>query len=63
MHFNQYSTQSRLNNMTTNNYLDDPTEEEALALFKAIKEKFPSGTLGTDKWYIVTVCMHYKAPF
>jgi hypothetical protein len=49
--------------MTTNNYLDDPTEEEALALFKAIKEKFPSGTLGTDKWYIVTVCMHYKAPF
>jgi hypothetical protein len=33
----------------------DPTEEEALALFKAVEEKFPSKSLGDDKWYILTV--------
>jgi hypothetical protein len=33
----------------------DPTEEEALALFKAVEEKFPSKSLGSDKWYILTV--------
>lgn len=33
----------------------DPTEEEALALFKAIEDKFPSKTLGDEKWYILTV--------
>jgi hypothetical protein len=34
----------------------DPTDEEALALFKAVEDKFPSSTLGTEKWYIVLVC-------
>lgn len=33
----------------------DPTDDEALALFKAIEGKFPSTTLGNDKWYILTV--------
>jgi hypothetical protein len=33
----------------------DPTEDEALALFKAIEEKFPSESLGKDKWYLVLV--------
>jgi hypothetical protein len=33
----------------------DPTEDEALALFKAVEERFPSKTLGGDKWYILTV--------
>ncbi|KAF2845834.1 hypothetical protein T440DRAFT_511277 [Plenodomus tracheiphilus IPT5] len=33
----------------------DPTAEEALALFKAVEEKFPSSTLGDDKWYILTL--------
>lgn len=33
----------------------DPTEDEALALFKAIEEKFPSATLGNEKWYILAV--------
>lgn len=33
----------------------DPTDEEALALFKAVEELFPSKTLGKDKWYILTV--------
>ncbi|KAJ4360989.1 uncharacterized protein N0V89_001558 [Didymosphaeria variabile] len=32
----------------------DPTEEEALALFKAVEEKFPSKTVGDDKWYVLT---------
>ncbi|ORX99503.1 hypothetical protein BCR34DRAFT_523200 [Clohesyomyces aquaticus] len=31
----------------------DPTVEEATALFNAIEEKFPSKTLGDDKWYIL----------
>ncbi|KAI4665947.1 uncharacterized protein J4E78_003412 [Alternaria triticimaculans] len=31
----------------------DPTDDEALALFKAIEEKFPSQSLGDDKWYVL----------
>lgn len=31
----------------------DPTNDEALALFTAIEDKFPSSTLGKDKWYIL----------
>ena len=42
--------------MSTNNVPRDPTEEEALAMFKAVEEKFPSVTLGADKWYVLTVC-------
>jgi hypothetical protein len=33
----------------------DPTEDEALALFKAVEQKFPSKSLGDDKWYVLTV--------
>jgi hypothetical protein len=33
----------------------DPTPEEAIRLFEAIEEKFPSKTLGEDKWYLVAV--------
>lgn len=33
----------------------DPTEDEALALFKAVEELFPSTSLGDNKWYILTV--------
>ncbi|KAF2634706.1 hypothetical protein P280DRAFT_538285 [Massarina eburnea CBS 473.64] len=32
--------------------LPDPTENEALALFRAVEYKFPSKTLGSGKWYI-----------
>jgi hypothetical protein len=32
-----------------------PTKSDAIALFEAIQHKFPSGTLGDDKWYLVTV--------
>jgi hypothetical protein len=46
--------------MTASSYPDDPTEDEALAIFAAIERKFPSETLGTNKWYIVTVCVHCK---
>jgi hypothetical protein len=42
--------------MTANVAPEDPTEAEALALFKAIEEKFPSETVGHDKWYVLTVC-------
>ncbi|KAH7136146.1 hypothetical protein B0J11DRAFT_547856 [Dendryphion nanum] len=30
----------------------DPTEEEALALFEAVEEIFPTKTVGKGKWYI-----------
>ncbi|OSS53618.1 hypothetical protein B5807_01272 [Epicoccum nigrum] len=33
----------------------DPTEDEALALFKAVEELFPSKSLGDEKWYILTL--------
>ncbi|OAK99181.1 hypothetical protein IQ06DRAFT_294595 [Phaeosphaeriaceae sp. SRC1lsM3a] len=33
----------------------DPTEEEALALFKSVEERFPSKSLGDDKWYILAL--------
>ncbi|TVY75992.1 hypothetical protein LSUE1_G004270 [Lachnellula suecica] len=32
--------------------IQEPTTEEAVALFKAIEEKFPKQTLGEDKWYL-----------
>ncbi|KAL6157848.1 hypothetical protein ACJQWK_07345 [Exserohilum turcicum] len=42
---------------TTNDILipRERTEDEALALFKAVEEKFPSETLGSDKWYVVVL--------
>jgi len=33
----------------------DPTDDEALALFKSVETLFPSKTLGDNKWYILTV--------
>jgi hypothetical protein len=43
--------------MTTRNILipRDPTDDEALTLFKAVEALFPSQTLGDNKWYILTV--------
>ncbi|KAH6680991.1 hypothetical protein B0J14DRAFT_614364 [Halenospora varia] len=35
--------------------LNRRTAEEAYALFKAIEEKFPTTTLGDDKWYLITL--------
>lgn len=33
----------------------EPVDEEAFTLFRAVEEKFPSKSLGSDKWYIVLV--------
>ncbi|KAK3197663.1 hypothetical protein GRF29_216g856608 [Pseudopithomyces chartarum] len=41
--------------MAAHDFANDPTSEEALALFEAVEEKFPSNTLGDDKWYILTL--------
>lgn len=35
----------------------DPTEAEALALFDAIENKFPSKTLGDNRWYVLAVSL------
>ncbi|KAF2686134.1 hypothetical protein K458DRAFT_363736 [Lentithecium fluviatile CBS 122367] len=39
--------------MAANGFPPDPTEADALALFKSVEEKFPIKTLGSDKWYIL----------
>jgi hypothetical protein len=39
----------------------DPTEDEALALFAALEEQFPSKSLGNDKWYILAVRNPFRA--
>ncbi|KAF2106147.1 hypothetical protein BDV96DRAFT_508333 [Lophiotrema nucula] len=41
--------------MTANDAPRDPTEEEAIQLFKDVEQKFPAKTLGDDKWYILTL--------
>jgi hypothetical protein len=33
----------------------EPTSEDAIALFKEIEQIFPHKTLGDDKWYLVAV--------
>jgi len=33
----------------------EPTKADAFALFEVIQQKFPSSSLGDDKWYLVTV--------
>lgn len=40
----------------------DPTTDEALALFKAIEEKFPARALGDDKWYLLAVSLIHPFP-
>jgi hypothetical protein len=35
--------------------IQEPTKEDAFTLFEEIQRKFPGGTLGDDKWYLVTV--------
>ena len=51
----EFNINSRITNMAASDVPRDPTEEEAIALFKAVEEKFPSKTLGNDKCYIATV--------
>lgn len=36
-------------------YPPDRTPEEAVTLFKAIEDKFPSANLGDDRWYLIPV--------
>ena len=36
-----------------------PTAEEATALFQSLEQKFPSKTLGEDRWYIVAVILSF----
>jgi len=35
--------------------IQEPTKEDAFTLFEEIQRKFPGGTLGDDKWYLVTL--------
>ncbi|KAF2838384.1 hypothetical protein M501DRAFT_1005255 [Patellaria atrata CBS 101060] len=41
--------------MTSNYRHHERTDRDALDLFKSVEQKFPSKTLGDDKWYIVTL--------
>lgn len=40
----------------------DPSDDDALAMFKAVEQLFPSKSLGTDKWYILTVRLSLSTP-
>lgn len=51
-----FSTPSSQSKMTE---YHEPTVAEATALFRSIEEKFPSKTLGEDKWYLVAVGMQF----
>ncbi|KAK3170262.1 hypothetical protein OEA41_009649 [Lepraria neglecta] len=33
----------------------DPTAEEAITLFQELEKKFPSQTLGEDRWYLIAI--------
>jgi hypothetical protein len=39
---------------------DDPTVEEARALFQSLEAKFPSATVGSEKWYLIAVSSELK---
>ena len=34
---------------------EEPTAEEAKVLFEKLEQKFPSKTLGGERWYLVAV--------
>ncbi|EEP79502.1 predicted protein [Uncinocarpus reesii 1704] len=36
-------------------YPPDRTPDEAISLFKALEAKFPSATLGDDRWYFIPI--------
>ena len=40
---------------TMASYPPERTPEEAISLFKAVEEKFPSESLGDDRWYLILV--------
>lgn len=33
----------------------EPSAEDAMSLFKAIEQQFPSKTVGDDKWFLITM--------
>jgi len=35
--------------------MSEPTAEGATALFKELEKKFPTQTLGEDRWYLIAV--------
>lgn len=39
----------------------DRTAEEAKTLLSALQQKFPSKTLGEDRWYILAVCFFLRS--
>ena len=43
---------------TMASYPPERTPEEAISLFKAVEEKFPSESLGDDRWYLVLVSFY-----
>ena len=49
-----YRSQSNSYSMGTNS---EPTAEGATALFKELEKKFPTQTLGEERWYLIAVCL------
>ncbi len=40
--------------------MSEPTAERATVLFEELEKKFPSQTLGQDRWYLIAVCQSPK---
>lgn len=40
-----------------------PSADKKTALFQAIEEKFPSRSLGDDRWYLVAVALCLASDF
>lgn len=45
----------------TMNSSDEPTVDEAKVLFERLEQKFPSKTLGIDRWYLVVVRLPFAS--
>ena len=50
-----HSPVSHRSTMSTFSDLSEPTARQATALFESLEQKFPSKTLGEDRWYLIAV--------
>lgn len=53
-----FHTEAHRNNKTSLKMsgTSEPTAEQATKLFQDLEQKFPSKSLGEDRWYLIAVC-------
>jgi len=59
-----FHTEARLNHKKSLKMTEssEPTAEQATKLFQDLEKKFPSKTLGEDRWYLIAVCYPLTVP-